>query len=200
MSSYVKLQGTADKILNNLKIQNSKVIKPSEVAAINKTIAKIKTDGVKETASKVGVSQKLVRKRTDSNGSVKGDRIALRKAKRNQRYPYGDIYLYTRDIPSILIGNAKTAAKTRRRPRGSGVRVKGRHYKHSWIMPAGRQGGNNQIFSRMSKKRSPLKVMKIQFIQPARKIFNERLKKSRSDFKRYMNHELKWRSRNARTR
>lgn len=120
---------------------------PSVTAkAINETAVYARKNAEKQTAQDLKVPLKLIRKRLNVNGEVKGDRSTLIRAYRNRLAATLDVYM--RGIPVGQIAN-KPTKRQRTRP---GVKAKGgRFYQGAFYAPGAAPHGF--IFKRRSNKR-----------------------------------------------
>jgi len=170
----LKVKGSIKAVTSDLTKVQKQIVPTAAASALNKSAAKVRTVGVRETAQRVGVKQRFVRART-----------RIRNATRKRLSAW--LFVILAGIPAIVLAGGLPGIRQTR----AGVRV-GRH-EFPGAFPAllpGRVG----VFKRRGRKRLPIVEQKVQIDPPANEIFTRHMNATGGrEFKRLFEHELKWR-------
>lgn len=133
MAASVTVQGDADRIVRHLNATTKTFIPTVAAQAINEVAKKARTEAQREVATKLRLPLRIIRKRVNRQGEIKGDRTLYYKASRNK--PTALLRVYHRGIPIHQIATSKAQTK-------KGVKAKGgRLYKGAFIAQGGRAKG-----------------------------------------------------------
>lgn len=105
--SVINISVTADtkSLVRETKLIKAKIAKTT-ARAINETLSWARSQASKEVATDLRLPQKIIKKRIDMHGKVKGDRATISRAHRNK--PLATITVYTRGIPVGQVAGAQT--------------------------------------------------------------------------------------------
>jgi len=150
---------------------------PAASSAMNKSIAKVRTQVIRETASEAKVSPaKLIRRR-------------LRTFKATAKKLRAGLGILVRPIPLIRLSGAR---QTR-----SGVSARGGHSHPSAFINTARSPGtgNKQVYRRLGKSRYPLEVLKVEVKEAAESALAAKISAARDHFVQILPREVLWRAR-----
>nr|BDD48069.1 hypothetical protein 20 [Pseudomonadaceae bacterium] len=176
-----RINSDLEKVVDWANDYEPKAAKPALNFTLNRVGRRITTASNKEVARVQEVKQKLIKAR------VKETRSNFRTL----RYrAVADV----RGITWMSLGAKEVKSRSRRNPRGRGVRA-GRHvHRHAFIAKA--RGGKRQVMVRNTSHpsyngRYPLRVLRVRLFTPFAKAFKEQLFRHRSDLVREFKRDFK---------
>lgn len=130
-----------------------KVMKKAQTMALNKTMAKVKTGTIRDTAKAVGIKQKFVRQRVYFKGRLRARTKSL-EAVLLVKHP---------GIPITEIGNVVSTLRTRRS--AGGLKVGKHRFPNAFVQQVA--SGKWLAFQRKGRSRYPIEELRIQLIPHA---------------------------------
>tara|TARA_R110002049_G_scaffold2743_1_gene20902 strand:- start:6882 stop:7454 length:573 start_codon:yes stop_codon:yes gene_type:complete len=174
------VSGDVNKLTRHLSKTERRYIPTVSVQSVNELAKNARIDAQKKVANDMRLPLKIIRKRFDINGNVKGDRVQYYKATRSK--PQALLRVHHRAIPVFQIAGVQTKR---------GVKAKGgRLYVSAFKPKSGRRAGF--VFKRQGKARTPLFVPKVSIRAQIKQEFQKRTTGplARNNFRRIFNRRL----------